>query len=137
MDGIGGTIKNLVFRDVKSEKVNIENAEHFATYVNRILNGITSVYMPLDDVLNEPDDTGNAPKIVGTLEIHKIVRSFNEDGICKLQFFQTAVDEAPFHEQWYRKDGDPDVCGHAALPLSYNPNTTCGHCRGKYQNGEE
>ena len=32
MDGIGGTIKHLIFRDVKSEKVIIKNAEHFTTY---------------------------------------------------------------------------------------------------------
>ena len=37
---------------------------------------------------------------------------------------------------WFREDGDPDVCGHAALPLSYDPNTPCGQCRGKCKIGE-
>ena len=40
MDGIGETIKNCVFRDVKSEKVNIRDAEHFPFYANSILKGI-------------------------------------------------------------------------------------------------
>ena len=56
--------------------------------------------MSLEDVLNEPDHTGNAPKIAETLKVHKTVRSFNEDGTCKLQLFWTAVDEKLFLEQW-------------------------------------
>ena len=37
MDGVGGTIKHRVFRDVKSGKVTIKNAEHFAEYADTIL----------------------------------------------------------------------------------------------------
>lgn len=40
------------------------------------------------------------------------------------------MDEQPFHEQWYKKDGDPDVCGYAELLLSYNPDLTCAECHG-------
>ena len=57
-------------------------------------------------------------KINGTLEVHKICRSILVDGVCKMEFFYTAVDEKPFHVQYYKKDGDLDVCGHAELPLS-------------------
>ena len=133
MDGIGGTIKHRVFRDVKSEKVNIRNAEHsfisFASYADTILKGIKSLYMSLEvlEVLIEPENVGNALKIPGTLEIHKIGRSFNSDGVCKLNFYHTAVDESPFHVQWYRKNGDPEV--HPELPLSFDPSMTCVKCR--------
>ena len=51
MDGVGGTINHRVFRDVKSGKVAIKNAEHFAEYSDTILSGITSLYMPIDEVL--------------------------------------------------------------------------------------
>ena len=27
------------------------------------------------------------------------------DGICEMESYYTAVDEKPFHEQWYKKDG--------------------------------
>ena len=54
---IGGTIKHRVFRDVMSEKVSIKNAEHFACYADLILNGITSLYMPLEEILTGPDCT--------------------------------------------------------------------------------
>lgn len=137
MDGIGGTIKHRVFRDVKSGKVIIRDAEHFSSYANSILNGITSLYMPLEEVLTEPEDITTAPKIHGTLEVHKIERSFNADGVCKLSFFYTSADESPFHEQWYRKDGDPDVCGHPELPLSFDQSMTCAKCRVNYNKNEE
>ena len=73
---------------MKSDKVNMKNAEHFAAYTNQILNGITSIYMGMDDVVINADDTENFPRITRTLEVHKIVLSYNEDGICRLQFFQ-------------------------------------------------
>ena len=84
IDGIGGTINNQVFRDVKYEKVIIRNAKHFASHPNSILKSITSVYMLLEDVLVDPESVNNAPRIPGTLEVHKISRSFNSDGMCKL-----------------------------------------------------
>ena len=137
MDGVGGTIKHRVFLDVRSEKVNISSAKHFASYADGILTGIKSLYMAESDVLNEPADIESAPKIRGTLQVHKITHTFNEDGVCKLDFYNTAADELPFHTQWYRKEGDPDVCGHAELPLIFDPTMTCAECKGKYQLDEE
>ena len=87
MDGIAGTIKHQVFRDVKFEKVSVKNAEHFASYGDSILNGITSLYMPLEKVLTEPESVSKAPKIPGTLEVHMIRRTFSSDDVCKLEFY--------------------------------------------------
>ena len=93
MDSVGGTIKRRIFRDVKSSKVSIANAEHFAAHADAILNGIKSLYMPIDEVLEEPEDIEKSSlRIDGTLEAHKIARSFSTDGVCKLKFFKTAVD---------------------------------------------
>ena len=73
MDDVGGTIKQRVFRDVKSGKVSIANAEHFAAHADAILNGIKSLYMPIDEVLEEAEDIEKLlPRIDGTLEVHKI-----------------------------------------------------------------
>ena len=138
MDGVRGNIKHRVFRDVKSGKVSITNAEHFAAHADAILNGIKSLYMPIDEVLEEPEDIEkSSPRIDGTLEVHKIARSFSTDGVCKLEFFKTAVDEQPFHVQHCKKDRDPDVCGHAELPLCYNPDQTCAECHGIYAKNKE
>ena len=75
MDSVGGTIKRRIFRDVKSSKVSIANAEHFAAHADAILNGIKSLYMPIDEVLEEPEDIEKSSlRIDGTLEAHKIAR---------------------------------------------------------------
>ena len=53
MDGVGGTIKSRVFRDVISGKVSVTNSEHFAAQADAILNGIKLLYMSIDEVLEE------------------------------------------------------------------------------------
>ena len=62
---------------MKSEKVTIADAKHFASYADSILNGIKSLYMPSEEVLIEPASVENAPKQAGTLEVHKVRRRFN------------------------------------------------------------
>ena len=94
MDDVGGTIKHQVFRDAKWGKVPITNAEHFAAHTDAILNGIKSLYMPMDEVLEEPKDIEkSSPRIDGALEVHNSARYFSTDGLCKLEFFKKAVDE--------------------------------------------
>ena len=66
MDVVGSTIKHRVFPDVRSEKVHISNANHFASYVDSILKGIKSLYMAESEVLIEPDNMASAPKICST-----------------------------------------------------------------------
>ena len=54
-----------------------------------------------------------------------------------MKFYYTAVNENPFHEQWYKQDGDPDVCDQVEIQLSYNPHLTCGDCHGTYALDQE
>ena len=106
MDGGGGTINHRVFRDVKSGKVSIKNDEHFAAHADAILNGIKSLYISIDEVLKEPEDIEkSSPRIDGTLEVHKIARSFSTDGACKLEFFKTAVENNHFMYNITRRMG--------------------------------
>ena len=51
LDDIGGTIKNKVYRDAMSNKCLIKNAKDFANYANKTINGITSIYMPISELL--------------------------------------------------------------------------------------
>ena len=137
MDGVGGTIKNLVYRDVMSNKCMIRNAEEFSDHVNKIATGITAIHLPKDELLTEPEDIGDSPKITETLSIHKLIRGFNEDNVCFIKFFKLANEVKPFHTQFYRKDGDPEVCGHEDLPLVFDVDQTCGFCKGKYEDKVE
>ena len=61
MDGVGGTIKNFVFRAVKSGKVSVRDPEEFAKAANDIVPSIRSFYMPIEDMLEEPAEVANAP----------------------------------------------------------------------------
>ena len=49
-------MKHRVFRGVISSNVSITNAEHFAAHADAIVNGIKSLYMPIDEVLDEQED---------------------------------------------------------------------------------
>ena len=61
MDGIGRTIKNLVFRAVKSGKVSVRDPEEFAKAGNDIVLSVRSLYMPIEDLMEEPAEVANAP----------------------------------------------------------------------------
>ena len=62
-----------------SYKCLIKNAKKFAEYANKTINGITSIYMIIYELLVGPDNIENAAKTPETYSIHKVTRSFNED----------------------------------------------------------
>ena len=59
------TIKNLVFRTVKSVKVLVKNPKEFVKSA-KIVPSITSLYMPIEEMLEEPLEESNAPAIPET-----------------------------------------------------------------------
>ena len=132
MGDIGGTIKNQVYRNVMSNKCLIKNAKKCAEYANKTISGITLIYLTRYELLMEPDNIENAPKIPETLSIHKVTISFNEDNICFIDFFRVANDDGPFFTEFYRKDDDPEVCCHENLPLLFSVDQTCAFCKAKY-----
>ena len=75
-------------------------------------------------------------KIPRTLKVHKVLRTYNEDNVCKMEFYVLADKTDPFRIQWYHKDGDPEVCRHNQLPLSYEIDQTCGYCKARYKGNE-
>ena len=79
-----------------SNKCLIKYAKDFAEYANKTISGITSIYMSIYELLTEPNNIENAPKIPETFSIHKVTRSFNEDNICFIDFFRMANDDDPF-----------------------------------------
>ena len=129
MDGVGVTIKNVVFREVKSGRLSVNTPEQFAAAAARLVPSIASIYLPTEEMLIEPAEMSNDPAIPETLKIHKVKRNINEQNIPYLEFFKLSSDEIPHFTQYYRKDSDPFVCGHHNSDIDEN---TCGHCLSKY-----
>ena len=126
MDGVGGTIKNAVYRDAKSGKVTINSAKEFAEYVNKTITGISSLYMPITQVIKEPKDINEAPKIPKTLKIHIPCRVLNEGENPRFNFFYLGSDTDPFYSQIYRVKSE---CEHILKsPVDDNQ---CPQCRNK------
>ena len=115
MDGVGGgTIKRVLFGLVKSGKIVINSAEDFAIVAENAIPSISTIYVSSDDDIAEPADVENAPAIKGTLNIHKVQRSYyTSNAVCYLEFYELSSDLKPIHKQFYRRDGDPIICGHA------------------------
>ena len=129
MDEIGGTLKNCVYRDLMSGKCVIDMPKEFAEYAEKAVQGITSLYLPSQDVLVKPGDIDVSPKIHETLQVHMVKRFFDQQNVLYLQFFKMATDAKPFFTQFYEER----ACGHQKITADYH----CGLCLKEYQPIEE
>ena len=110
MDDVGGTIKNVIFRKVKSGQIVVHTPKEFSDAAMKFVSSIITVSLPKSDEIVEPESIHQAQSIPETLSIHKFVRQINDRGDC-IEFFKTGVDQEAFHTQWYNKANDA-VCGH-------------------------
>ena len=69
----------------------------------KAVKAITSLHLPAEDGLIEPDDIEASPKVKNDLEIHIIKLFFNEQNVLYLQFFKIATEKKPFFTQFYGK----------------------------------
>ena len=130
MDGIGGTLKNCVYRDVMSGKCVIDTPKQFAEHADKSIKGITSLYLPSDEVMTEPDGMDLSPKIPETLKIHMIKCLFDHQKVSYIEFYKTASDPEPYFTQFYGEV----ACGH---PKHGTDDNHCGGCLEEYVPGEE
>ena len=100
MDNLGGTIKNVVFRQFKSSKVVINSPIEFCDATNNFVPSIKYLYQPEASLLEEPSDIENAPVIPNTLETHRLVREV-VDGKA-VSFFNLSCDIDPVHVKDYK-----------------------------------
>ena len=133
MDGIGGTIKNKVFQEVKSGRIVVDSSKDFAINASRLIQSSTTLYHP-KDIFEEPTCTENVPYIRGTLDVQKVKRKRNDQGVIFLELYCLSFDEKPFYTHFYRKSSDPIICGHDSY--EGNPDR-CPHCLNGYHVGEE
>ena len=75
----------------------INGAKDFAVYASKIINGISCLYLAENEIMAEPQDIETSPKIKRTLKVHKVLRTYNEDNVCKMEFYELAGEKDPFH----------------------------------------
>ena len=75
----------------------INGAKDFAEYANKITDGISSLYLAENDIVAEPQDIKTSPKIPKALKVHKVLRNYNEENVCKMEFYELAAETKPFH----------------------------------------
>ena len=93
MDGIGGKIKNVVSRQVKSARVILYSAEEFSVTASKFVPSIAMLFQKEKDLFCEPDDA--------TLQIHKFARSSTAEGGTIIDFYFVSNGKKPCHTQSY------------------------------------
>ena len=73
MDGVGGTIKNVFFRKVKSGQIVVHAPKEFSDAAMKFVPSTSTVYLHRSDEIVEPESIHQAPSIPETLSIHKFV----------------------------------------------------------------
>ena len=122
MDDVGGTIKNVIFRKVKSGQIVVHTPKEFSDAAMEFVASIINVSLPKSDETVEPESIHQAPSTPETLSIHKSVRQINDRGDSSIEFLKTAVEQEAF--QWYKKASDV-VCGHKKSNKSNSKCSTC------------
>ena len=76
MDGIGGTLKNLVCRRVLSEDVVINIPQEFEEFANQI-NSVYCLFLKKSEFVQEPEAVSQAMPIPWTLKFHIVSHARN------------------------------------------------------------
>ena len=63
MDGVGGSLKNILFWKVKSGQTVVQTPEDFTKVAGKFVPSITTEYLPKEADITEPKDIDNAPLI--------------------------------------------------------------------------
>ena len=87
MDGVGRTVKNIIFLKVKSGFVTIDSPFEFHQAILKFVPSIKRVYLSDTNVLNEPENIEQKfKKIPETLKVHHMER-FEVKEVYDLKFF--------------------------------------------------
>ena len=66
MDGIGGCVRNLVYHTMMAGRQVIKSPKEFAECVQKLVKGIHCYYLPIEQVMEEPESIQNAALLVCT-----------------------------------------------------------------------
>lgn len=117
VDGIGGTIKNSVFRRVLSKEVVISGPEHFATFADSILPSINVKFIQAAESGFDDECRNEARPVPGTLKVHKVLREAVTGGFKLTLFDSSAAENNMVKERMYTSAGTANV----ETPSNSNP----------------
>ena len=101
VDGVGGTIKNTVFRKVLSKEVVMYGPKHFAEFANSILPSITVLFIQNAKSTYEEECRENAIAIPGTLKVHKVMRQAATSGYKLIFKDNSSTNSNQIKEEFY------------------------------------
>ena len=107
-----------MYKEVKSGRLVIDTPHEFAMAAQTIVPAITTIYLPENEMLQEPNEIKNAPVVPDTLQIHKVARKFNSQGVAFIEFYKLSSESNPYFTQYYPNECDPVVCGHKKTNMS-------------------
>ena len=77
MDSVSGTLKNMVFRKIKSGQTIVQTREDFTKVEGKFVPSITTEYLPKEAEIVELKDIDNVPLFQDTVQIHKLKKYIN------------------------------------------------------------
>ena len=128
MDGIGGIIRNLVYRKVLSRDVVFDTPKKFAGFANEISN-VDFLFFLKEQLFTEGEEVAKAAQISTTSNIHK-VKLVKKGNSFKNKFCYLSEGLESFFAQKYGVQ-----YGHKATGIS--DENICNHCEDEYVAGEE
>ena len=128
MDGIGGTLKNLVYRRVLSGDAVINTPPKFAEFSNQI-SSVNCLFLDKPEFIQEPEEVSTHANTVN-IESSKFSRVRNGPHSFSNHFFKLSEDFEPFHIEKYGVQ-----CGHSVSNINYE--SVSNNCYKRHILGEE
>ena len=101
MDGLGGCIKNIVYRAVMAGKEIIKTPKEFTECAKRHVNNVHCEYLPIEMIMKERIEKAPYKTDMHILQVHMVKRHVTRAGFHCMQLYRIASDTESFHDQWY------------------------------------
>ena len=73
----------------------IDTPQEFAMVAQTLVPAITTIYLPESELLKAPNEIEDAPVVPETLQIHKVTRKFNSQGVPCTEFYKLSNESNP------------------------------------------
>ena len=82
MDGVGGTIKNVIFRKVKSGQIVVHTPKEFSDAPLKFVPSIITIFLPRSDEIVEPETTHQLPSIPKLFQFTNFIERLTAEEIA-------------------------------------------------------